>query len=282
MSSTVSLPENGPDPPAPASIVDTRELTRRFGEVVAADRVNLSVVEGEVFGLLGANGAGKTTVIKMLTTLLPPTSGTARVAGFDIRREANQVRRGIGYVPQLISVDGDLTGYENLRVFARLYEVPRSQTRARIRESLEMMGLADAGSKLVKAYSGGMIRRLEVAEAMLHRPPMLFLDEPTVGLDPIARETVWSHIQQLREDFGTTILLTTHYMDEAEELCGRVAIMYLGKIAVIGTPEELEASLKKPGATLDDVFEHYAGGPIEAGGSFRDTARTRRTLRRLG
>lgn len=282
MSATVSLPENGPDPPAPASIVDTRELTRRFGEVVAADRVNLSVVEGEVFGLLGANGAGKTTVIKMLTTLLPPTSGTARVAGFDIRREANQVRRVIGYVPQLISVDGDLTGYENLRVFARLYEVPRSQTRARIRESLEMMGLADAGSKLVKAYSGGMIRRLEVAEAMLHRPPMLFLDEPTVGLDPIARETVWSHIQQLREDFGTTILLTTHYMDEAEELCGRVAIMYLGKIAVIGTPEELEASLKKPGATLDDVFEHYAGGPIEAGGSFRDTARTRRTLRRLG
>jgi ABC-2 type transport system ATP-binding protein len=282
VSSTVSLPENGPDPPAPASIVDTRELTRRFGEVVAADRVNLSVVEGEVFGLLGANGAGKTTVIKMLTTLLPPTSGTARVAGFDIRREANQVRRVIGYVPQLISVDGDLTGYENLRVFARLYEVPRSQTRARIRESLEMMGLADAGSKLVKTYSGGMIRRLEVAEAMLHRPPMLFLDEPTVGLDPIARETVWSHIQQLREDFGTTILLTTHYMDEAEELCGRVAIMYLGKIAVIGTPEELEASLKKPGATLDDVFEHYAGGPIEGGGSFRDTARTRRTLRRLG
>ena len=262
-------------------VLETRELTRRFGDVVAADRVSIDVEEGEVFGLLGPNGAGKTTVIKMLTTLLPPTSGTALVAGFDIRRQPNEVRRTIGYVPQMISVDGDLTGYENLRVFARLYEVPRREAGRRIDEALEMMGLADAGPRLVRTYSGGMIRRLEIAEAMLHRPPVLFLDEPTVGLDPLARDAVWSHIRGLRSEYGTTILLTTHYMDEADELCNRVAIMHLGSIAATGTPQQLKASLGE-GATLDDVFEHYAAGAIETGGTFRETARARRTLRRLG
>ncbi len=265
-----------------SGIIEIHDLTRRYGDLVAVDSINLTIAAGEVFGLLGANGAGKTTVIKMLTTLLPPTAGSARVAGLDISHQADQVRRVIGYVPQLISVDGDLTGYENLKVFARLYEVPKAERRSRIDGSLQMMGLADSGSKLVKSYSGGMIRRLEIAEAMLHRPPVLFLDEPTVGLDPIAREAVWSRIQELREQFGTTILLTTHYMDEAAQLCGRVAIMHLGSIAAIGSTAELIASLHRPGATLDDVFEHYASGAIEAGGSFRDTAATRRTLRRLG
>ncbi|HEY5033657.1 MAG TPA: ATP-binding cassette domain-containing protein [Candidatus Dormibacteraeota bacterium] len=264
------------------SILETRDLTRSFGSVVAADRVNMTVEAGETFGLLGPNGAGKTTVIKMLTTLLPPTSGTASVAGFDVKSQADRVRRVIGYVPQLISVDGELTGFENLRVFARLYDVPRAEQRDRIEEALDLMGLVDVGSRLVRQYSGGMIRRLEIAEAMLHRPPLLFLDEPTVGLDPIARDTVWERIDQLRTDYGTTILLTTHYMDEAEQLCGRVAIMHVGRIATIGTPRELEASLNQPGATLDDVFEHYAGGQIETGGTYGDTARTRRTLRRLG
>jgi ABC-2 type transport system ATP-binding protein len=258
------------------------DLTRRFGEVVAADRVNMSVDAGETFGLLGPNGAGKTTVIKMLTTLLPPSSGSAEIAGLDIKSQANSVRRVIGYVPQMISVDGELTGYENLRVFARLYDVPRAEQRDRIEEALDLMGLSDVGSRLVRQYSGGMIRRLEIAEAMLHRPPLLFLDEPTVGLDPIGRETVWERIDELKADFGTTIFLTTHYMDEAEQLCGRVAIMHLGRIAAIGTPRELEATLNQPGATLDDVFEHYAGGQMETGGTYRDTARTRRTLRRLG
>ncbi|HVD00087.1 MAG TPA: ATP-binding cassette domain-containing protein [Candidatus Dormibacteraeota bacterium] len=237
---------------------------------------------GDVFGLLGANGAGKTTVIKMLTTLLPPTSGTAVVAGFDVRRQPNEVRRRIGYVPQMISVDGDLSGYENLRVFARLYDVPRQERASRIEEALQLVGLAEAGPKVVKSYSGGMIRRLEIAEAMLHRPPLLFLDEPTVGLDPIARETIWSHIRDLRSTRRTTILLTTHYMDEAEELCGRVAIMHDGQIAATGTLDELKASLGTPEAILDDVFERYAAGAIEAGGGFRETARTRRALRRLG
>jgi ABC-2 type transport system ATP-binding protein len=266
----------------PVSILETQDLTRKFGSVVAADRVNMTVEAGETFGLLGPNGAGKTTVIKVLTTLLPPTSGTALVAGFDVRSQADRVRRVIGYVPQLISVDGELTGFENLRVFARLYDVPRAEQRDRIEKALELMGLVDVGSRLVRQYSGGMIRRLEIAEAMLHRPSLLFLDEPTVGLDPIARETVWERIGQLRADYGTTIFLTTHYMDEAEQLCGRVAIMHLGRIAAIGTPRELEDSLHQPDATLDDVFEHYGGGQIETGGTYRDTARTRRTLRRLG
>jgi ABC-2 type transport system ATP-binding protein len=250
--------------------------------VVAVDRVTMSVAAGETFGLLGPNGAGKTTVIKMLTTLLPPTSGTALIAGLDIRAQANLVRRSIGYVPQMISVDGELTAFENLRVFARLYDVPRPEQHDRIEEALGLVGLTEVGTRLVKTYSGGMIRRLEIAEAMLHRPSLLFLDEPTVGLDPIAREAVWERIGQLRADYGTTIFLTTHYMDEAELLCGRVAIMHMGRIAAMGTPSELAASLDEEGATLDDVFEHYAGGQIETGGSYRDTARTRRTLRRLG
>ncbi len=263
------------------NILETHDLTRRFGDLVAADHVNMTITAGETFGLLGPNGAGKTTVIKMLTTLLPPTSGTAQIAGLDIKTQANSVRRLIGYVPQMISVDGDLTGDENLRVFARLYDVPRAEQRNRIKDALELVGLADMSSRLVRNYSGGMIRRLEIAEAMLHRPSVLFLDEPTIGLDPLGREAVWERIDRLREDFGTTILLTTHYMDEAEQLCGRVAIMHLGKIAAIGTPRELETSLNKPSATLDDVFEHYAGGEIETEGGYRDTVRARRTLRRL-
>jgi ABC-2 type transport system ATP-binding protein len=264
------------------SILETHDLSRRFGAVIAADKVTMAVDAGETFGLLGPNGAGKTTVIKMLTTLLPPSSGTALIAGLDIRKQADQVRRVIGYVPQLVSVDGELTGNENLKVFARLYDVPRREREDRIAEALDLVGLADAGHRLVRQYSGGMIRRLEIAEAMLHRPPMLFLDEPTVGLDPIGRQTVWERIDQLRADFGTTILLTTHYMEEAEQLCGRVAIMHEGRIAAIGSPAELESALDRSGATLDDVFEHYAGGKIDTGGGYRDSVRTRRTLRRLG
>ena len=260
----------------------TEGLTRRFGDLVAVDALTLSVEAGEVFGLLGPNGAGKSTVIKMLTTLLPPTAGTAQVAGFDIVRQAAEVRRVIGYVPQLLSADGALTGYENLLVFARLYEIPHREQEQRIQEALAFMNLLEAEDRLVGTYSGGMIRRLEIAQATLHRPEVLFLDEPTVGLDPLAREVVWEHLEGLRAALGTTIVLTTHYMDEAEKLCTRVAIMHLGKVAAIGTPNELKASLGGGEVTLDDVFVHYAGGTLESGGSYRETARTRRTLRRLG
>lgn len=263
-------------------MLQTEALTRRFGTLTAVDALTLSIDAGEVFGLLGPNGAGKSTVIKMLTTLLPPTAGTARVAGFDIVRQATQVRRVIGYVPQLLSADGALTGYENLLVFARLYEIPHRERDRRIHEALAFMNLADVADRLVNTYSGGMIRRLEIAQATLHQPQLLFLDEPTVGLDPLAREVVWEHLKQLCANTGTTIFLTTHYMDEAEELCMRVAIMHLGKIAAMGTPAELKASLGGEEVTLDDVFVHYAGGILESGGNYRETARTRRTARRLG
>jgi ABC-2 type transport system ATP-binding protein len=233
-----------------------------------------------MFGLVGPNGAGKTTVIKMLTTILPPTSGNALVAGHDIVRHSAQVRSVIGYVPQLLSADGSLTGYENLLIFAKLYHIPRSERENRIRDALAFMGLSEFADKMVREYSGGMIRRLEVAESMLHRPRVLFLDEPTVGLDPIARKTVWEHVQRLRSDYGTTILLTTHYMDEADELCDRVAIMHLGKITAIGTPAELKASVGED-ATLDDVFVHYSGYEVDSGGNWREVSSTRRVARRL-
>ena len=264
------------------AILETEQLTRRFGKLTAVDALTISVEQGEVFGLLGPNGAGKTTTLKMLTTLLPPTSGNARVAGFDIAHHAGDVRRVIGYVPQLLSADGALTGYENLLIFAKLYDLPRSNREARVRDSLAFMGLADAADKLVRDYSGGMIRRLEIAQSMLHEPQVLFLDEPTVGLDPVARKAVWERIELLRSEFGTTILLTTHYMDEADSLCRRVAVMHLGKVAALGTPAELKQSIGGNGATLDDVFAYYAGAELESGGNYRETTRTRRTARRLG
>jgi ABC-2 type transport system ATP-binding protein len=261
-------------------VLETRLLTRRFGSLTAVDQLTISVEPGEIFGLVGPNGAGKTTVIKMLTTLLPPTSGNASVVGYDIAHRSGQVRRVIGYVPQLLSADGALTGYENLLIFAKLYGIPRGQREARIRDALAFMGLSAVSDKLVRNYSGGMIRRLEIAQAMLHRPRVLFLDEPTVGLDPVARKAVWEHVQRLRSDYGTTIFLTTHYMDEADQLCSRVAIMHLGKMTALGTPTQLKASVGD-GATLDDVFAYYSGYEIDSAGSYRDVSRTRRVARRL-
>jgi ABC-2 type transport system ATP-binding protein len=263
------------------TILETIDLTKRFGDLAAVDGLTISIASGEVFGLVGPNGAGKTTVIKMLTTLLPPTAGDAFVAGFDIIHHAGDVRRNIGYVPQLVSADGGLTGYENLLIFAKLYDIPRAERSERLRDALEFMGLTDAADKLVRNYSGGMIRRLEIAQSVLHRPKVLFLDEPTVGLDPVARKAVWDHIQRLRTDFGTTIFLTTHYMEEADGLCNRVAIMNLGKVVALGSPAELKASIGDGTATLDDVFVHYTGFEIDSGGGFRDASRTRRAAKRL-
>jgi ABC-2 type transport system ATP-binding protein len=262
-------------------VLETKLLTRRFSALTAVDQLTISVETGEVFGLVGPNGAGKTTVIKMLTTLLPPTSGDAFVAGFDIIHQASQVRRVIGYVPQLLSADGALTGYENLLIFAKLYHISRRERDGRIRDALDFMGLSAVSDKLVRNYSGGMIRRLEIAQAMLHRPRILFLDEPTIGLDPVARKAVWEHIQRLRSDYGTTIFLTTHYMDEADQFCGRVGIMHLGKMAAVGTPAQLKESVGN-GATLDDVFAYYSGYEIESARSYREVSRTRRVARRVG
>ncbi len=269
-------------PVGPAIV--TRDLTRRFGDVLAVDRLNLEIMRGETFGLLGPNGAGKSTTIKMLTTLLPPTSGTASVVGFDIVHDPAAVRRRIGYVPQLLSADGALTGRENLVLSSRIYGMPRRERGRRIDEALEFMGLADAGKRLVRTYSGGMIRRLELAQAMLHRPDVLFLDEPTIGLDPVARQSVWERLAGLRENFGTTVLITTHDMEEADALCARIAIMHRGRVAVTGTPADLKASVGHD-ATLNDVFARYSGSSMQEphdGESFRDIGRTRRTARRLG
>ncbi len=263
-------------------ILTTDHLTRRFGQLTAVDDLTISVDEGEIFGLLGPNGAGKSTAIKMLTTLLPLTAGSAAIGGFDVVHNASNVRRLIGYVPQLLSADSTLTGRENLMIFSKLYDIPKSERNTRIDGSLEFMGLTDACDKLVKNYSGGMIRRLEIAQAMLHHPKVLFLDEPTIGLDPVGRKAVWGHIQKLQADYGTTIFLTTHYMEEADKLCHRVAIMHLGKLAVIGVPADLKASLNVDGVTLDDVFVYYTGGVLESGGSYREATMTRRTARRLG
>jgi len=265
---------------ATAPAVATDRLTRRFGPLVAVDALTITVPSSSIFGLLGPNGAGKTTTIKMLTTLLPPTSGTALVVGADIVREAARVRASIGYVPQMLSADGGLTGYENLLISAKLYRVPAAERRDRIDHALAFMGLTEAAHTLVRAYSGGMIRRLEIAQAMLHRPALLFLDEPTVGLDPVARHAVWEHIRNVRGQLGTSIVMTTHYMEEAEELCDEVAIMHRGRISAVGSPASLKAAVG--GATLEDVFIHHTGNEIEEGGGYRDAVRTRRTARRLG
>jgi len=272
------MPDTATDP---ESVIRITNLTRRFGEFVAVDNLNLTIASGESFGLLGPNGAGKTTLIKMLTTLLPPSSGEATIAGCSITRAEADVRRIIGYVPQVLSADSTLTGYENLLIFAGLYNVPARERQERIMDALRFMGLEDAAKKLVNTYSGGMIRRLEIAQSILHHPRVLFLDEPTVGLDPIARKAVWEVITGLRRNYGTTILITTHFMEEADHLCPRVAIMHHGRVVALDTTTNLKAAIG-PEATLEDVFIHYTGDSLATAEDYRDTARIRRVAKRLG
>ncbi|MGO8869545.1 MAG: ATP-binding cassette domain-containing protein [Alphaproteobacteria bacterium] len=263
--------------------VDILDLTRRFGELTAVDRATIAVHQGEIFGLIGPNGAGKSTLIKMLTTLLPPSSGSATIAGYDIVREPAQVRRRIGYVPQLLSADGSLSGYENLLLSARLYGVPRRERMPRITQALARMGLSDFADHLVGHYSGGMIRRLEIAQSLLHHPAVLFLDEPTVGLDPGARETVWERVLDLRDSFGTTMVVTSHHMEEIDQLCDRIALIDRGRIVAVGTPAELKARVG-PDATLDDVFIKLvaATGESESEGGYGQVKRARRAAREHG
>ena len=269
--------ENSPG----ANAIEVLSLTRRFNSLVAVDHLTFTCASGSTFGLLGPNGAGKSTLIKMLTTLLPPSEGTARIAGCDLVQHPEDVRRKIGYVSQMLSADGDLTGYENLLISAKLYGMPRSERARRIAQALEFMELAQAADKLVRQYSGGMIRRLEIAQSMLHRPSVLFLDEPSVGLDPSAKRAVWERIAELRREFGTTILMTTHDMEEADHLCDMVAVMHHGVLAAMDTPAALKAQVGSA-ATLDDVFIHLTGATIAEGGELRDAARTRITVQRLG
>lgn len=264
-------------------LVEAKGLTKAFDGILAVNHVDLRVRTQEIFGLIGPNGAGKSTLIKMLTTLLPPTSGDARVAGCDIRREAPQLRARIGYVPQLLSADGALTGYENLLLSARLYQIPTREQRRRIDEALELTQLTTAANRLAQHYSGGMLRRLEIAQSTLHRPALLIMDEPTVGLDPVGRDLVWEHMRELQARYGTTILFTTHTMDEADELCDRIGILHFGRLEKVGTPTELKAELG-PDATLDEVFFNIAGQDIgnSQAGNYQDVRLARRSARQHG
>jgi ABC-2 type transport system ATP-binding protein len=225
------------------NLIEVKGLTKRFGQHVAVDSISFDVRKGEIFGLLGPNGAGKTTTIRCLLTLFKPTSGTAIISGIDILANPQQVRQICGYVPQEISVDGDLTAYENLAFYAKLFRVPGAVRRKRIEEVLDSMELANRANDLIKTFSGGMMRRIEIGQVMVNRPHAIFLDEPSIGLDPVARRTVWTYVKRLRDEIGATILLTTHDMNEADELCDRIAIMHGGRIAVIGPPGELKSSL---------------------------------------
>jgi ABC-2 type transport system ATP-binding protein len=259
-----------------------RGLSYRFGDHAAVDHVDLAIGRGETFGLLGPNGAGKTTTIRMLTTLLRPASGRVSVFGVDAASRPMLVRRMIGYVPQLLSADGALTGRENVQLFARLFDVPRAQRAERVDAALAAMGLADAAERLASTYSGGMIRRLELAQALINAPRLLVLDEPTVGLDPIARADLWEFITGLREATDMTVLMTTHYMDEADTYCDRIALMHRGRIRAEGTPAGLKVALGAD-ATLDEVFRHHTGDTLDTTqGGIRDVRRARRTARRLG
>lgn len=260
--------------------VDVCKLTHLYNTFAAVDGASFQIGQGETLGLLGPNGAGKSTTIKMLTTLLPVSSGTARIGGFDIRKESTLVRKIIGYVPQLISADGELTGKENLTLSARLYGLSKKEREMRIPEVLEFMGLEAWGDTLVNRFSGGMIRRLEIAQACLHHPQVLFLDEPTVGLDPAARKALWNYIENLRKTLGTTILLTTHDMDEADLLCDKIAFMYQGKIVAMDTPKQLKSALGS-NATLDDVFILHTGSSIKETGDFYNAKQTRNTISNL-
>ncbi len=241
--------------------IEVSGITKKYGPIIAVDNVSFDVFDGEIFGFLGPNGAGKTTLIRMLTTLLKPTSGEARVACCDVAKQPDAVRREIGVVPQAMTSDLDLTGFENMDIYGRFYGIPSKERKDRIKYLLEMVGLTERANDLVAVYSGGMRRRLEVARVLVHRPKILFLDEPTIGLDPQSRHVVWDFLRKLREGDSMTVFLTTHYMEEAEALCNRVAIIDSGKIIAIGSPDELKSQL--PGNDIVSLaFENLSEGIV--------------------
>jgi ABC-2 type transport system ATP-binding protein len=234
----------------PVPAIEALQIKKCFGAFCAVDSLSFAVQEGEIFGLLGPNGAGKSTLIRMLTTLLPPTSGSARINGFDVVRSADKVRRSIGVIPQAMTSDLDLSAKENMNIFAKLYGVPRERRRQVVKGLLEAVDLGSWADKQVKNFSGGMRRRLEIARGLVHEPNIFFLDEPTTGLDPASRIGVWEMLRKLKEGRDLTILLTTHYMDEADKLCDRIAIMDHGKLVALDSPLKLKASI--PG---NDILE---------------------------
>jgi ABC-2 type transport system ATP-binding protein len=231
--------------------VEVEKLTKCFGDFCAVNGLSFSVAHGEVFGLLGPNGAGKSTLIRMLTTLVPPTSGTARINGFEITASANEVRQCIGVIPQAMTSDLDLSAEENMTIFAKLYGLPRDRRKKTIEDLLAAVDLSQWADKPVKMFSGGMRRRLEIARGLVHEPKIFFLDEPTTGLDPVSRVAVWDMLSRLKRERDLTILVTTHYMDEADKLCDRIAIVDHGKLVALDSPLKLKASI--PGKNVIEV-----------------------------
>jgi ABC-2 type transport system ATP-binding protein len=225
-------------------VIETHQLTKAYNSFKAVDELSITVESGEIFGLLGPNGAGKTTTISMLCTILKPTSGTAKINGFDVIKQANQVRRSIGIVFQDPSIDDRLTGRENLYIHANMYGVPASEQKERIDRILKLIELEERADDLMRTYSGGMRRRLELGRGLIHYPKVLFLDEPTVGLDPQTRDHIWKYILELKKAHDITVVLTTHYMDEADRLSDRIGIMDHGKIVILDTPPKLKDTLE--------------------------------------
>jgi len=320
-----------------------RDLRKDYPRVRAVDNISFDVERKEIFGLLGPNGAGKTTTIRLLLTLIRPTAGRMSVMGIDALAHPQKIRQLSGYVPQDVSVDGELTGFENNLMYSKLYGLPRRGRRGAIDDILGLLDLRDRAGEMVKTYSGGMMRRLEIAQALVNRPKLLFLDEPSIGLDPAAKSVIWGLIRKLRDEFGTIVFINTHDMNEADALCDRIGILNKGRLETLGSPAELKAtvggdiisldskapgfaehvqalgypplsesnaehvdilvtngehliphileslkargveveavSLKKP--SLDDVFLKYTGTRIEAGDSWKEARRTRRTFRRM-
>ncbi len=238
---------NGNGPPA----IEVEHITKKYGDFTAVDDVSFAVAEGEIFGLLGPNGAGKSTLIRMMTTLIEITGGQARIGGHDVRREPDAARRLIGVIPQAMTSDLDLTVEENLNIYAKLYGVPGSERKRSVDELLEMVNLERWRTKPTKNLSGGMRRRLEIARGLVHRPKIFFLDEPTTGLDPVSRVAVWEMITRLKEERDLTVLITTHYMEEADRLCDRIAIVDHGKLVALDSPEALKATV--PGSNVIEV-----------------------------
>jgi len=258
--------------------IEVEHLTKRFGELVAVNDISFAVAEGEVFGLLEPNGAGKTTLIRMLTTLTPPTSGTARVAGHDILKDPNGVRQALGVIPQAHTSDPELSAEENMLIHAKLYGVPVAQRRELIQRLLAAVEMEKFANELVRNFSGGMRRRLEIARGLVHSPKILFLDEPTTGLDPVSRANVWEMIRKLKRQAGLTILMTTHYMDEADKLCERIAIVDYGRLVALDTPTRLKDSV--PGNDVVEAeFENAPAGWLE---ELRDLAQVAGVTQRDG
>ena len=250
------------------SAIHIENLTRRFGDLVAVDGISFDIGHGEIFGLLGPNGAGKTTTLSMLATMLEPTSGSATVNGIDITGDADGVRKSIGIVFQDQSLDEELTAWENMDFHGRLYRIPANVRNQRIDELLRLVELSDRKDDIVKTFSGGMRRRLEIARGLLHHPSVLFLDEPTLGLDPQTRNHLWTYIATLAQEKGITIVITTHYMEEADRLCNRIAIIDHGKIIAMDTPDRLKARIGGEVVTItspdpDRVVSVLAGAGIE-------------------